>query len=132
MKRANKIILTSLIIGTMSIAGTAMAEATPKNPRPRFIAENNQNFNKRPQPPQGNNEKFRPRSYDRRTPPPDKKFNERRPDSGDRRMPPPPKTNRPNNKPDGKTPPPPPNGMDKKSSSNTSVNIIINNRTFKI
>ena len=76
MKKSSKIILVSLMIGVMSIAGTASAADNSKKkipPKPEY--ENKFEENHRP-------------------PMPDKKFDKHAPRSGDKRPPMPPKHGR--------------------------------------
>ena len=85
MKKSSKIILVSLMIGVMSIAGTAnAADNTKKKLPPRPEYENKFEENHRPP-------KHAPRSDDRRPPKHDKDFGKHPPRSGDKRPPMPPK-----------------------------------------
>ena len=96
MKKSSKIILVSLMIGVMSIAGTANAatNATKKKlpPEPKYQTQLDENH--RPPMPDKKFDKHAPRSGDKRPPMPpkhDKDFDKHPPRSGDKRPPIPPK-----------------------------------------
>ncbi|MBQ8692351.1 MAG: hypothetical protein IJ520_04310 [Synergistaceae bacterium] len=95
MKKSSKIILVSLMIGVMSIAGTASAADNSKKkipPKPEY--ENKFEEQHRPPMPDKKFDKHAPRSGDKRPPKHDKDFGKHPPRSGDKRPPMPPKHGR--------------------------------------